>query len=332
MTVSVEGQNDVSTQFAYSNNARKIIAVPLDKAIQGFTSVRVTVKNGVSSRFKDYETFVTPSITGIKIGPMDTTGTICLRNMSEPAAEVDQACHLVAKFTEGIEWYSQSAFAEPVFEVIWFVDDAQMNVTQIHNTNFDFQNAQAAAYERNTVRAVLQKWGREPEEPIEDSIEIETVPVLEWNGIVDVRKGFNKNEAQKEWLLVHHQFVNSFEREHPYSKNKDSWEQGIFVYDNDCLDFFINVTNADDFRLEVNFTIESVDEYSNVIITEEYPNYKSGDIMQHQFKLIKQNRGEINLDAGIPNPPKLSVSVTTRNKARTYVSQDTKSGFHLQID
>ena len=53
--------------------------------------------------------------------------------------------------------------------------------------------------------------------------------------------------------------------------------------------------------------------------------------MQHQFKLIKQNRGEINLDAGIPNPPKLSVSVTTRNKARTYVSQDTKPGFHLLI-
>ena len=88
------------------------------------------------------------------------------------------------------------------------------------------------------------------------------------------------------------------------------------------------MTNADDFRLEVNFTIESVDEYSNVIITEEYPSYKSGDIMQHQFKLIKNNRGElINLDAGIPNPPKLMVSVTTRNKARTYVSQDTKLGF-----
>ena len=190
MTVSVEGQNDISTQFAYSNNARKIIAIPLERTIQGFTSIRVTVKNGVSSRFKDYEAFVTPSISGIKIGPMDTTGTICLRNMSEPAAEVDQACHLVATFTDGIEWTGQSAFVDPVFEVIWYVDGSQMNVTQIHNTNFDFQNAEAAAYDRNTVRAVLQKWGRDPEEPIEDSIEIETVPVLEWNGIVDVRNGF----------------------------------------------------------------------------------------------------------------------------------------------
>ena len=55
--------------------------------------------------------------------------------------------------------------------------------------------------------------------------------------------------------------------------------------------------------------------------------------MQHQFKLIKNNRGElINLDAGIPNPPKLMVSVTTRNKARTYVSQDTKLGFQAILN
>ena len=100
-----------------------------------------------------------------------------------------------------------------------------------------------------------------------------------------------------------------------YDNNEVDWPQGVSILINDCLDFFVIVTNYDEqMILSANFTIEYKDneqtiERNNTIYpyTQEFPLYRPQDSFQHKFIEDKEYQ----------------VSAVVQNAARRYFSGGT---------
>ena len=271
--IKIDNADDVQSEFVYGNNRQKTITVVLDQTI-GRQNVTVFVENGVSSLSREFTIITIAELDAISIRPVSDA---CLRDLKAPAAEVDVTCLLsvMPVLSSGFTFdSSEPELMGHFFDVDWYLDGRQSDNGSI-TTPFEFKGI--TPYSTSTVKAVLTDLITS--RSFETEIDILTVPALEWNLVVDV----------KEFL----------------------YENNIDIFINDCLHFFVNVTNYDEqMILSANFTIEYKEENDQTIektiypYTQEFPVYRPQDAFQHKFIEDKEYQ----------------VSAVVQNAARRYFS------------
>ena len=280
--IKIDDQDDVLTRFEYGNNREKIISVELDQ-INGQRSLTVTVENGVSSLSQSLIMITLPLLDSIEIIPNDPT--ICLRDTSDPAAEVDNAC-LLKIHSDFQEFSLSSEMSNKLFNAEWYLNGEPVFSGGV-GESYNFIGS--AAYTYSQVKVVLTDF--RTSRLLESEIDILSVPHLDWNLVVDIE-------------------------EFPYSQNVDGWGQGVSIFADDCLHFLLNIENFDSrMKLSASFTIQYgqsiVDQDSSLYpYSEEFPTFRPNDQFQHKFiepseykvTAVLQNQARRYISDGYPPP------------------------------